>query len=170
MSLSRRKANRCKFKPEEDEKLRKLVNEKKDESWDVISAEMEGRNSRQCRERWKHYLSAVNPGQPWTPEDDQLLTKLVLEWGAKWTRISQAFGDRTDIEAKARWSVIFNPRTRKLPCLVRSAKTKPPDGKTVQPSEYDVSAPDPDIFTCPVLWEIGSSEQNDGGLFGECPF
>jgi hypothetical protein len=43
----------------------------KDESWDVISAEMEGRNSRQCRERWKHYLSAVNPGQLWTPEDEK---------------------------------------------------------------------------------------------------
>jgi len=170
MSQNRRKGSRCKFKPEEDEKLRKLVKEMNDKSWDVISAEMEGRNSRQCRERWKHYLSAVNPGQPWTPEDDQLLRKKVLESGPKWTRISQALGDRTDIETKARWLAIFDPRTRKLPCLVRSTERKSPDGKTAQPSEYDVNAPDPDIFTFPVSWEIGSSEQNDGGLFGDCPF
>jgi hypothetical protein len=111
MSRGRRKANKCKFKPEEDEKLRKFVKETKDESWDVISDEMEGRNSRQCRECWNHYLSAVNPGQPWTPEDEQLLSEKVLESGPKWTRISRALGDRTDIETKAQWLEIFNPWT-----------------------------------------------------------
>jgi hypothetical protein len=71
MSQGRRKDNRCKFKPEEDQKLREFVNDMKDQPWDFICQKMKSRNARQYRERWKHYLSAMNPSQPWPTMDSR---------------------------------------------------------------------------------------------------
>ncbi|OHS94791.1 Myb-like DNA-binding domain containing protein [Tritrichomonas foetus] len=68
---------------------------------------MHGRNSRQCRERWKHYLSSSRVKLPWTPEEDQLLYNKMEELGPKWTKISAFFFDRTDIQVKSRWMQRF---------------------------------------------------------------
>ena len=102
-----KKRRRMKFLPEEDKKLIELVNEYGN-SWHKISKLMEGRNVRQCRERWKHYLSSNRAKSPWTPEEDALLLKKYMELGPKWTKISKFFDDRTDIQIKSRWTKRFH--------------------------------------------------------------
>jgi hypothetical protein len=72
---------------------------------------MPGRNIRQCRERWKHYLSGEKLSVPWSKQEDQLLQEKVKEIGAKWTKIAAILGDRTDLEVKNRWMKKFNSRS-----------------------------------------------------------
>jgi hypothetical protein len=45
------------FTPDEDDCLYQLVDEFGINNWNEIVARMPGRNWRQCRDRWKHYLS-----------------------------------------------------------------------------------------------------------------
>lgn len=105
--VSEVKRRREKFLPEEDKKLKELVDEYGDQAWDLVVKEMPGRNIRQCRERWKHYLSSNKGKQPWTPEEDQLLFDKMKEIGPKWTKLATYFNGRTDIQVKTRWMKKF---------------------------------------------------------------
>jgi hypothetical protein len=64
------------FSHQEDTLLRELVSQYGDNSWENVAQNMPGRKARQCRERWKHYLSASNY-TPWTPIEDQILIRPV---------------------------------------------------------------------------------------------
>lgn len=97
---------RMKFLPEEDEKLRELV-AKYGKSWNDIAKRLPGRNVRQCRERWKHYLSSDRAKSPWSNEEDILLFQKFMELGPKWTKIAKFFDNRTDIQIKTRWMKRF---------------------------------------------------------------
>ena len=72
METSQRR--RFKFTSEEDEKLRDLVEQYGENAWVQVSAQMNGRNIRQCRERWKHYLSAYKTSRdPFTEEENKII-------------------------------------------------------------------------------------------------
>ena len=101
------KRKREKFLHEEDQKLRELVSIYGECSWDIISEKMPNRNQRQCRERWKHYLSGTKVKIPWTEEEDEVLFKKMSELGPKWTKIATFLNGRTDIQVKARWMQRF---------------------------------------------------------------
>jgi hypothetical protein len=75
--------------------------------WDEIAAKMVGRNARQCRERWKHYLSVRSSERPWTKEEDELLIEKRKEIGPKWTKLAALFDGRSDIQVKSRCSRIW---------------------------------------------------------------
>jgi hypothetical protein len=100
-------ARREKFLPEEDAKLKELVRIHGQDSWPIIANQMPGRNARQCRERWKHYLSSEKNRLIWTAEEDQLLYQKMLEYGPRWTAISQYFPGRSDLQIKYRWMQKF---------------------------------------------------------------
>lgn len=104
---SQQKRKREKFLPEEDRQLRELVAIHGDSSWDIVAKNMPNRNQRQCRERWKHYLSSSKAKVPWTPEEDDLLYQKMNELGPKWTKIAKFFDGRTDIQIKTRWMQRF---------------------------------------------------------------
>lgn len=93
------------FTPEEDQKLRDLVLKYGDRSWNLVSSLMKTRNQRQCRERWKHYLSCdvKEASQPWTKEEDQILLQKYNELGAKWTKIARDLPGRSDLQVKNRY-------------------------------------------------------------------
>lgn len=99
------------FSPEEDDKLKTLVEKHGESNWNAVAAEMPGRNVRQCRERWKHYLSPEVSNLPWTPEEDELLLQKTQELGSKWVQISKLFKKRTDINVKNRWIVLMRRNT-----------------------------------------------------------
>jgi hypothetical protein len=101
------KTRREKFLPEEDARLRHLVAERGTNSWDAVAAELPGRNPRQCRERWKHYLSGARVKTPWWPEEDQLLYDKMRALGPRWTTLATFFPGRTDIEVKSHWMQNF---------------------------------------------------------------
>ena len=103
----KRQRRRMKFLPEEDASLKQLVALYGDTSWVQIASRMPGRNIRQCRERWKHYLSCNRAKSPWTEEEDRLLFEKYCEFGPKWTKISRFFNERSDIQIKSRWQKKF---------------------------------------------------------------
>lgn len=95
---------KSKFSDDEDIKLLELV-EKYGENWSQIASEMDGRNVRQCRERWRNYLSPDVANRPWTEEEDKLLDEKYAQFGPKWKHIASFFAKRTDINIKSRWQV-----------------------------------------------------------------
>ncbi|OHT03833.1 Myb-like DNA-binding domain containing protein [Tritrichomonas foetus] len=103
---------RCKFTQEEDEHLQELVEKYGINDWVKITSEMEGRNIRQCRERWQNYLSPDICNEGWTTEDDQKLWYLVSTFGLKWSVLSHFFPNRTYNNVRNRWKKEL--RKRKL--------------------------------------------------------
>ena len=113
-----------KFTPEEDQLLLKLIDELGDKDWKAISEKMPNRNRRQCRDRYKYYLSPDVNRQPWTEEDDELLLKLYAQHGNKWTIISTFFPNRTDIDVKNHYLKIQRKESKKyfIPSVICTPK------------------------------------------------
>lgn len=100
--------SRKKFSPEEDEKLRNLVNEMGYIKWDEIAKEMPGRTGRQCRDRYKNYLVPGFFNGEWTKEEDEILCKKYLEYGSQWSKITQFFTNRNANSLKNRWNYFIS--------------------------------------------------------------
>ena len=119
-----------KFTEEEDKRLRQIVAELGEFNWKRISEEMGTRNYRQCRERWKNYLSPNVKKDPWTKEEDSLLMSLYETYGSQWTLMAKHFQNRTDVNLKNRWVVLssrigpMEKRIRKKTTLVPNIKPK----------------------------------------------
>lgn len=92
------------FTMDEDDKLCALVKEFGEKNWRTISKHMPNRTTRQCRERYRNYLSPTVKNGPWTPEEDLLLEQKYLEYGPKWATIAQFFRSRSDVNIKNRWA------------------------------------------------------------------
>ena len=95
-----------KWSSEEDAKLTLLVNQMGEANWKRIASNMGTRNCRQCRERWKNYLSPNVCRDPWTREEDDLLMDKYREFGSQWSLIAKSFPKRTDVNLKNRWVVL----------------------------------------------------------------
>ena len=95
------------FTPEEDQRLIQLVALYGTESWHVIAAHLPPRTSRQCRERYKTYLSPDVDVSPWTRDEDRLLVQKVQQFGCKWAQIRGFFGQRTVNNIKNRWNTVI---------------------------------------------------------------
>jgi hypothetical protein len=101
-----------KFTLHEDKVLRSLVEKCGPDDWAMIASQMPHRDSRQCRERWFHYLSPELVQCPWTPADDSLLELRVAEHGHKWKMFEVEFPGRTNINLKNRFNVLVRRRMR----------------------------------------------------------
>jgi hypothetical protein len=62
--MSAKRARRMRFKPDEDRILMDLVMRYGCDSWSWIASRLPGRNARQCRDRWNHYLLPLAPRDP----------------------------------------------------------------------------------------------------------
>ncbi|OHT13423.1 hypothetical protein TRFO_16403 [Tritrichomonas foetus] len=110
-----RKGVRQMFTTEEDNRLVELVKEHGDKNWRVISKHMPNRTTRQCRERYRNYLSPKVTNGPWTAEEDLLLEQKYIEYGPKWATIAQFFKSRSDVNIKNRWASNRHKATRTAP-------------------------------------------------------
>jgi hypothetical protein len=108
------KIARHKFAPEEDELLRNLVTQLGSSDWTAIAAHFHNRTARQCRERWRHYVSPEVVVGSWSESDDQMLMRKVAEFGPRWSAIAQLFPGRTDIGVKNRYISLVGKKTREL--------------------------------------------------------
>ena len=100
------KIHRVKFSPEEDIRLKELVNIHK-KNWHIISEEMKDKNKRQCKNRWEYYLDPNLNTSQFSPYEDFLLMEKYNEFGKKWVTISKFFNNRTDGQIKIRFSHLF---------------------------------------------------------------
>jgi hypothetical protein len=115
---------RSNFSAEEDTTLRAMVTELGTGCWAEVAKSLPGRNARQCRERWKHYLSCDKAAVAWTAEEDNLIFEQISAWGPKWTRVAAVLGNRTDLEVKMQWLKKFNHILPMLPKPTRIAHQK----------------------------------------------
>lgn len=108
-----------KFSIEEDQIIIDLVARHGEKSWRLISTKMANRTPRQCRERWRNYLSPVVQNLPWTDEEDAQLLDLTDNLGKQWAKIAKHFEKRTDTNVKNRWSLLQRKRHRKQAMSLR---------------------------------------------------
>jgi hypothetical protein len=95
---------RSKFSAAEDVHLRSLVETFGRNDWYAISLRMPGRTPRQCKERWRNYLSPALNTAAWTAEEDRLLLEKYRDHGTKWALIANFFPNRTDGMVKNRFN------------------------------------------------------------------
>ena len=88
------KPRTIKFSKEEDIRLKILYLQFGGHKWNIISLHMNGRTPRQCRDRWKHYLSPETNTAKWTKEEDEFLIQKFKEFGKKWSLLSKFFPGR----------------------------------------------------------------------------
>lgn len=89
--------------PDEDEKLRKIVEKHGAKRWNNVAAMLGGgKCAKQCRRRWNGHLTQEVKEGDWTAEEDATLLEAHERLGNKWTEIARLVGGRTDNGAKNR--------------------------------------------------------------------
>jgi hypothetical protein len=130
MDAGRNKFPRHRFSRREDAALKEMVERLGTSSWEQISSVLGGVSPRQCRERWRHFLSG-HGAVDWTDEEDKMIVDTLMADGPKWARIASLLNHRTDAEVKARWKVLFKQICHNYCRCVdgrrRAARRKPAD-------------------------------------------
>ena len=131
----KQKSGRCKFTPEEDAKLRQLVSEIGLKNWGEIAKQMPNRTGRQCRDRYCNYLQQGLTSKEWTPEEDELVLKLVKTHGFHWVEISKKLKGRSGNNVKNRWHKFLSRyQNAQDQSIVAQRKTKT---RTKQPKKVE---------------------------------
>ena len=95
------------FSPHDDRRLARIIRENVFTGWKNVAKQMPGFTAKQLRDRWNNYLSPKNSFQPWSPEEDRIITEKVKEFGTKWSRIATFLHGRSDNSIKNRWNTIL---------------------------------------------------------------
>jgi hypothetical protein len=145
-----------KFSPTEDDILRQLVKENGTDDWVKIASLVRGRDARQCKERWCHYLAPELIKLPWGEADDALLEHKVAEYGRTWKRFELWFPGRTDIDIKNRYNLLMRRKLKRLRIRFDSRFQEFP---LVQPSTTNELDPSAFETTFDYLTDAGDWEE-----------
>ncbi|XP_041824382.1 myb-related protein A isoform X2 [Melanotaenia boesemani] len=105
---------KVKWSRDEDEKLKKLVEQHGTESWKLIANFFPGRTDGQCQHRWQKVLNPELVKGPWTKEEDQKVIDLVHKYGPKrWSVIAKHLQGRIGKQCRERWHNHLNPEVKK---------------------------------------------------------
>ncbi|XP_039540544.1 myb-related protein A isoform X2 [Pimephales promelas] len=106
----------CKIKwsRDEDEKLKKLVEQHGADAWKLIANYFPTRTDGQCQHRWQKVLNPELVKGPWTKEEDQRVIELVHKYGPKrWSVIAKHLQGRIGKQCRERWHNHLNPEVKK---------------------------------------------------------
>ncbi|XP_031706066.1 myb-related protein A isoform X1 [Anarrhichthys ocellatus] len=105
---------KVKWSRDEDEKLKKLVEQHGPDSWKLIANFFPGRTDGQCQHRWQKVLNPELVKGPWTKEEDQKVIDLVHKYGPKrWSVIAKHLQGRIGKQCRERWHNHLNPEVKK---------------------------------------------------------
>ncbi|XP_058878237.1 myb-related protein A-like isoform X3 [Acipenser ruthenus] len=111
---SKKLLSKVKWSREEDEKLKRLVDQHGPEAWDLISNYLPKRTDAQCQHRWQKVLNPELVKGPWTKEEDQRVIELVYKYGPKrWSVIAKHLHGRIGKQCRERWHNHLNPEVKK---------------------------------------------------------
>jgi hypothetical protein len=88
---------------EEDKKLLEWVEREGPRKWTLCSKIIQGREGKQCRERWFNSLNPKIKVGAWTVQEDFIIFKRFSEFGSKWTKIASELTGRSENSIKNRF-------------------------------------------------------------------
>nr|XP_027190416.1 transcription factor MYB3R-1 isoform X2 [Cicer arietinum] len=109
-----RRSTKGQWTAEEDDILRKAVEQFKGKNWKKIAECFKDRTDVQCLHRWQKVLNPELIKGPWSKEEDETIIDLVNEYGPKkWSTIAQHLPGRIGKQCRERWHNHLNPSINK---------------------------------------------------------
>jgi hypothetical protein len=101
------KRDRRMFSPGDDDELAHLIAMFGEGNWAEVALRMTVPfTSRQCRERWRNYLSPELDHGHWTEEEDRRLLSEFQRYGTRWTLIAITFPGRSGNALRNRYFLL----------------------------------------------------------------
>lgn len=97
--------------------------------WSEIAMHIQGREGKQCRERWLNHLDPTINHNQWTDEEDRMLVIIHSQIGNKWTQIAQRLPGRTENSVKNRWNTFLRKKRRESRTKKENASKPVPSAK-----------------------------------------
>ena len=114
------------WKATEDERLRELVEKIGSKHWSRIAQEMQGRNGKQCRERWINHLKPDISKEPWSKVEEDILISAHASMGSKWSEMEKLLKGRTENAIKNHWHSTLRKRKEQTAEAEAKAAAAPP--------------------------------------------
>lgn len=94
------------WKKSDDDKIIENVKSYGTSNWTLIAQNIEGRNGKQCRERWVNHLDPSLKHDEWTTDEDKILFEQYKIYGSKWASIAAHIPGRSANATKNRYKLI----------------------------------------------------------------